>query len=84
MRNRGILTKDDRAAFRGERDVDDERMADIRYNVRQRMGRIEEDLRILRAAGEDQLVAKFYDSFARTSQLEQRIEDLERRLEDQE
>lgn len=82
MRNRGLLTKADREALLGDRDVDDQRLADIKYNIRQRMDNIEEDLQILRRAGEDDLVAKFYDSFARASQLEQRIEELEERLED--
>lgn len=84
MRNRGLLTKDDRAVFRGERDVDADRLADIRYNVRQRMDHIEEDIRILKDAGEEDLVARFYNAFGRTGQLEQRIQELERRLDDRE
>lgn len=79
MRNRGLLTKADREFFRGERESD--READIRYNINQRMEHIEEDLRILREAGEDELVAQFFDRFGRTRQLEERINELEEKLE---
>lgn len=81
MRNRGLLTKADREALLGDRDVDEQRLADIRYNIRQRMEHIEDDLQILRQAGEDELVAKFYDEFGRAAQLEARIEELEEKLE---
>lgn len=84
MRNRGLLTKADRAFFKGGRDPEnpDARRSDIRYNIKQRMNRIEEDIRILREAGEDDLVAEFYDRFGRTSQLEKRVRELEAQLED--
>lgn len=83
MRNRGLLTKADRNALLGEREVTDERLADIRYNIRQRMAHIEDDLQILREAGEDDLVAGFYDRFGRAAQLEQRVAELEERLKDE-
>lgn len=84
MRNRGLLTKADRAFFQGDREPEDpeSRRGDIRYNINQRMDRIEEDLRILREAGEDDLVANFWDRFGRTSQLEKRVEELEQELEE--
>lgn len=82
MRNRGLLTKGDRQALRGEREVDDDRIPDIRYNVSQRMERIERDLEILRASGHGDLVAEFYDKFSRAAQLEERVAELEARLED--
>lgn len=87
MRNRGLLTKKDRKVLRGEIEFDSEeerrdKLSDIRWAVKERMDKIDDDLKILRDAGEDELVAKFYDSFGPTKELEQRIEELEDQLEE--
>lgn len=86
MRNRGLLTKKDRKVLRGEVDFDTEeerrdKLSDIRWAVKERMDKIDEDLKILRQADEDELVAQFYDSFGPTKELEQRIDELEEQLE---
>jgi len=81
MRNRGLLTKRDRKALRGERDVTSEQLQDIRWNVRKRMERIEHDLEILEAAGEDELVDDFYNEFGMTD-IARRVRELERESED--
>ncbi len=81
MRNRGLLTKRDRKALRGERDVTSEQLQDIRWNVRKRIERIERDLEILEAAGEDELVDDFYGEFGMTD-IARRVRELERESED--
>jgi len=82
MRNRGILTREDREVFQGERDVDEDRMQDIRWNIKQRMDRIERDLEILDAAGEDDLVDDFYDRFG-MGDIVRRVRKLERANDDE-
>lgn len=77
MRNRGLLTLDDRRVFTGEKEATAARQADIRWNVEQRMNRIERDLEILREAGEEELVEKFYAKYGGDAELERRIERLE-------
>lgn len=82
MRNRGLLTLDDRKVFTGEKEPEEGRLSDIRWNVDQRMERIERDLEILREAGEDELVEEFYTRFERGAEMERRIERLEELLEE--
>lgn len=93
MKNRGLLSADDRALFAGEKDdVDDEAQAKAkrRYNIRQRIDNIIEDLQLLEEAGEDQLLAEFYQDIEETrikstvdaTDLEQRLSELEDRFED--
>ncbi len=81
MRNRGLLTKRDRKALRGEREVTSEQLQDIRWNVRKRMERIERDLEILEAAGEDELVDDFYNEFGMTD-IARRVRELEQEAGD--
>lgn len=86
MRNRGLLTKKDRKVLQGDVEFESEearqnKISDIRWNVDQRMQKIEDDLRILREGDENELVAQFYDTFGPTKELEQRIEELEERLD---
>lgn len=88
MQNRGLLTDDDRAFFRGERefgDDDKESQArrDKRHNIRQRMEHVAEDLELLQEAGEDDLVNEFYGDIGRYERLEQQIQDLQERVSDQ-
>lgn len=84
MENRGLLTADDRAFFEGDKDTDDPNKVarEKRYNVRERIENIAEDLEILRAAGEDELVAKFYDETGRHTRLAEKIEQLESELDE--
>lgn len=84
MENRGLLTADDRAFYRGEKDVEDEeKMArEKRYNVRQRIENIEEDIEILRQAGEDQVVEDFYDAIGRYERLERELAELKEEIGD--
>jgi len=78
MENRGLLTKGDRKAFRGEREVSSDRLVDIRHNVRKRMERMERDLEILESAGEEELVDNFYSRFSVSNRLRQVERELER------
>lgn len=84
MENRGLLTGDDRAFFKGEKDVDDpEKVArEKRYNIRRRIENIAEDLEILRDAHEDDVIAKFYEETGRHSRLEEQIEELQKQLDE--
>lgn len=74
----GILTKGQRAFLRGEKDVADPEgyRGNIRYRTRKRMDRIEQDLVLLREAGEDDLVEEFYNRFDRVGRLEDELEQL--------
>lgn len=80
----GLLSKGERAFFRGEKDVDDPDgyKRNARYRARKRMNEIEEDLELLREAGQEDLVDDFLNRFEPTSQLEQRIDELEQILEE--
>ena len=79
MRNRGLLTRGDREALRD--DIDEEKLHDLRWNVRKRMERIGEDLEILEEAGEDELVDEFYDEFG-VGDLARRVRELEKGVDD--
>jgi polyhydroxyalkanoate synthesis regulator phasin len=84
VRNRGLLTKGDREALAGNLDVEhpEQRLADLRYNVRQRMENMEQDLDILRETGHDDLADEFHQRFGQVERLERRVRELEERLED--
>lgn len=84
MENRGLLTADDRAFFEGQKDVDnaDKTRREKRYNVRQRIDRVAEDIEILRDAGEDDLVEDLYDEIGRYERLEKQLRDLREQLEE--
>lgn len=47
------------------------------------MDQIEEDLKVLREAGQDDLVEEFVSRFGRVERLEREIEKLRRELEDE-
>lgn len=80
----GLLSTGERAFFRGESDVDepDAYRRNARYRARKRMDQIEEDVEVLAAAGQDDIVDEFYNRFGRDKRLERKIEELEARLED--
>lgn len=81
MQNRGLLTEDDRELFAGEKDLDGEALEkakrERRYNVRQRIEHIKEDLEVLAKAGESDLLAEFHDETDEPSDVEARLERLE-------
>ena len=83
--NRGLLTKAQREYLRGEKpDVDAESYRyRTRSDFRQRMERLEEDLELLREAGEDDLVGEFYERFGRVERLQREVERLREQLEDE-
>lgn len=83
MDHRGLLTEDDRLFFQGERDVDDrnKKASEIRYRVRRRMENLEQDIEILREAGETRLVEEFYEKLGRYERLERQIEELQQQIE---
>lgn len=85
MQNRGLLTGDDRDFFTGRKDVDDAQKVayEKRFNVRKRIEHIAEDIEILREAGEDDLIAKFYDKTGRHRELESEIQALREELENE-
>ena len=78
----GILSDGEQRFFCDEKDVKDpdgyQRKA--RYRARQRMDQIEENLEVLREAGQDDLVEEFYNRFGRVERLERNIERLRREL----
>jgi len=80
--DRGLLTESQREFLRGEKDDVDEQS--YRYNVRsdfrQRMDRLEEDLKLLEQAGEDDLIDEFDDRFGGT-EFEQRLNRMEEQFE---
>ena len=80
----GILSTGERDFFRGESDVDDPDgyRRNARHRARKRMDQIEEDLQVLKEAGQDDLVEEFYNRFGRDKRLEREIEELRRELED--
>jgi hypothetical protein len=79
----GILSKSERAFFQGDHDVQDPDgyRRNARHRARKRMEQIEQDLEVLREAGEDDIVAEFYENFGRVGRLEQEIEELRAKLE---
>jgi hypothetical protein len=83
--SRGLLTEAERAFLRGEKDSVDEQQYryNVRSNFRSRMEQLSEDLELLREAGEDDLVEKFYAEFSRVERLEKELEALRAELEDE-
>lgn len=81
----GILTASERAFLRGENEVEqpDAYRSNIRYRVRQRMAQIEDDLALLREAGEGDVADEFLRRFDRVGQLEQEIGRLREQVEEQ-
>ena len=81
----GILSDGERRFFRDEKDVKDPDgyQRNARYRARQRMDQIEEDLEVLREAGQEDLVEEFYDRFGRVERLEREVEELRKQLGDQ-
>lgn len=81
--SRGLLTDAEREFLRGERDVEDPDgyLRNLRYRFRQRMDRLEEDINVLRAAEQDDLVDEFLNQFGRVERLEREVDELRRELE---
>lgn len=81
----GILSDGERAFFNGEKTVNDpdgyKRSA--RYRARQRMNQIEEDLDVLREAGQEDLVEEFVSRFGRVERLEREVEELRSKLDEE-
>ncbi|WP_135306307.1 hypothetical protein [Haloarcula amylovorans] len=88
MQNRGLLTDDDRALFRGEKDIDAEeetkQRRERRHNIRQRIDHIEEDLEILAEADEERVLQDFHEQTDKKEALIGRIERLEQAVLDDE
>jgi hypothetical protein len=74
----GILSKSERAFFKGEKNVEDDDgyRRNARYRARKRIKQIEEDLQVLEEAGEDDLVEEFYNQFSRVQRLEKELDEL--------
>ena len=53
-----------------------------RYRARQRMDQIEEDLDVLRDAGQKDLVEEFVNRFGRVERLEKEVEELRSKLDE--
>lgn len=81
--SRGLLTKAEREFLRGEKE--DVNQQNYRYNTRSnfksRMDKLEEDLQLLRDAGEDDLVEEFYRRFGRVERLQKEVDRLRKELE---
>lgn len=83
--SRGLLTKAERAFLRGEKDdVDVQQYRyNVRSNFRERVEQLEDDLELLRDAGEEDLVGEFYQQFGRVERLESEVERLRDELENE-
>jgi len=82
----GLLSNGERDFFRGESDVKDPDgyRRNARHRARKRMDQIEEDLEVLEAAAQDDVVEEFYNRFGRDKRLEREIEQLRQQLEEYE
>ena len=80
----GILSDGERAFFRGEKEVKDPDgyQRNARYRARQRMDQIEEDLDVLREAGQEDLVEEFVNRFGRVERLEREVQELRAKLDE--
>jgi hypothetical protein len=83
--SRGLLTEGEREFLRGEKtDIDDPQ--GYRYNVRStfraRLEMLEQDLELLKEAGEDDLVEEFHSTFDKVERLQDRVESLENQVDD--
>jgi hypothetical protein len=83
MRNRGILTEDDRSFFRDEKSVEEEdkMRAEKLFNIRERIEHLNEDVDILTEAGEDETVKLLYGTLERYERLEQQLQEIQQQLE---
>jgi small-conductance mechanosensitive channel len=83
MKNRGLLTEDDRRLFRDQKNVDDAEKTkrERRHNVRERIKHIAKDLEILREADEDDVLNEFYGAVSRDARVEEELNELRDRLE---
>jgi len=84
MQIRGLLTEDDREIFAGEKDRDGEALEkakrERRYNIRQRIEHISEDLEVLDEADEEDLLGKFHEMTDSPSDVEARLDRLEKEV----
>jgi polyhydroxyalkanoate synthesis regulator phasin len=80
----GILSDGERAFFEDEKEVEDPDgyQRNARYRARQRMDQIEEDLEVLREAGQEDLVEEFVNRFGRVERLEREVEELREKLDE--
>lgn len=83
--DRGLLTNAEKDFLRGEKeDVDQEQYRyNIRSNFRSRMEELDDDLELLREAGEGDLVEEFYNQFGRMERLETEVDRLRKELEEE-
>lgn len=86
LMSRGLLTKGQREFLQGEKpDVDkDQYRYRLRSDFRARMEKLEEDLEMLREAGEDDLVNEFHQKFGRVERLQREIERLREKVDEAE
>lgn len=82
----GILSDSERAFFEGEKEVEDPDgyQRNARYRARQRMDQIEDDLEVLREAGQEDLVEEFVNRFGRVERLEREVQELREKLDEDE
>ena len=80
----GLLSKGEREFFNGEKDPEDPDgyRRNARYRARKRIDQIEDDLELLEEAGEDDIVAEFYQRFSRVGQLEREVQRLREQVDD--
>lgn len=78
----GLLTPNQRAFFRGEKDdvEEDNYRRGARHSVRQRMEQIEEDLQLLEEHGQEDLVLEFHARFSRVARVEDQLDEVQERL----
>jgi archaellum component FlaC len=84
MENRGVLTADDRAFFEGEKTTNDpdKTRREKRFNINERIDHIDEDIKILREAGEDDVVQRLQAILNRYERLERQVQDLQQQIDE--
>lgn len=84
MEDRGLLTDDDRAFFKGERPTDDpdKTRREKLFHIRRRIEHMNDDIDILRDAGEDEAVQYLYTVVGRYERLERKLNDLQNQLDE--
>jgi hypothetical protein len=82
MRNRGILTENDRSFFRDEKSVEEEdkMRAEKLFNIRERIEHLNEDIDILNEAGEDETIKLLYGSIDQYERIERQLQEIQQQL----
>jgi hypothetical protein len=84
VRNRGLLTEDDRAYYQGDKNVENETEVrnEKRHNIKERIRNTIEDLAILAGTDDEDLVDYFHANTDRAAKLEAELAALRQQLDE--